>query len=109
MLSCDLCGADKPRFILDSPNLDGPLVRCSSCGLYYVGSRRSELAFGAGRADVVAERVQQANRGFQNLRLEEEHRLALLNANWRRDIIRKYCGLGGLMEAVCARGVFLGG
>jgi len=53
------------------------------------------------------DRVRQANVGFQNLRLEEEHRLALLNARWRLDLIRQYKASGRLLEVGCARGDFL--
>lgn len=107
MIACDLCGSDKSRHVLNSPGLDGPLMRCTTCGLYYVGSRRSELAFGAGSHEAVVARVRHANRGFQNLRLEEEHRLALLNARWRLNIIREFCPGGRLLEVGCARGDFL--
>ena len=37
--ACDLCDAGDPRHVLDSPRLDGPLVRCRNCGLVYVGTR----------------------------------------------------------------------
>ena len=107
MIVCDLCGSDKARHILDSANLDGPLMRCSVCGLYYVGSRRFQLAFGTESPEIVVERVRQANCGFQNLRLEEEHRLAVLNARWRLAIIRGFCSSGRLLEVGCARGDFL--
>ena len=107
MIPCDLCGSDKAQLVLESTNLDGPLVKCSSCGLYYVGSRRSGLTFGADTAENVVNRVRQANVGFQNLRLEEEHRLALLNARWRLDLIREYKPSGRLLEVGCARGDFL--
>jgi 2-polyprenyl-3-methyl-5-hydroxy-6-metoxy-1,4-benzoquinol methylase len=107
MIPCDLCGSDKAQVVLESANLDGPLVKCSSCGLYYVGSRRSGLTFGADTAENVVNRVRQANVGFQNLRLEEEHRLALLNARWRVELIREYKPSGRLLEVGCARGDFL--
>jgi 2-polyprenyl-3-methyl-5-hydroxy-6-metoxy-1,4-benzoquinol methylase len=107
MMACDLCGSDGPKFILQAKTLDGPLVQCPSCHFYYVGSRRSHLTFGAGSAEEVAGRVRQANLGFQNLRLEEEHRLALLNAAWRLNIIRGLCSSGRLLEVGCARGDFL--
>src|SRR6476620_3528830 len=106
MMACDLCGSDQPQFVLESSNLDGPLVRCRSCGLYYVGSRRSSLTFGSGSASDVVERVRQANEGFRNLRLEEEHRLGLLNARWRLKLIRDVCPSGRLLEVGCARGDF---
>jgi 2-polyprenyl-3-methyl-5-hydroxy-6-metoxy-1,4-benzoquinol methylase len=107
MMPCDLCGSDQPKLLLHSRNLDGPLVRCTSCGLHYVGSRRSGLTFGAGPASDVVERVRKANEGFRNLRLEEEHRLGVLNAEWRLKILREACSKGRLLEVGCARGDFL--
>ena len=35
-LRCDLCGSTHAKFILTTPRLDGPLVRCESCGLFYI-------------------------------------------------------------------------
>jgi 2-polyprenyl-3-methyl-5-hydroxy-6-metoxy-1,4-benzoquinol methylase len=104
---CDICGAANPRFVLESPGLDGPLVECGQCGLRYVGSRRSPLAFGHASAEETAAQVRAANRQFRYLRLEEEHRLALLNARWRLDFIRKLKDSGRLLEVGCARGDFL--
>jgi len=107
MLSCDLCGTQSPRFVLDSPELDGPLVECVKCGLRYVGTRRSALTFGEGTGEETAAKVRAANVQFRHLRLEEEHRLALLNAKWRLDLIRKIKPSGKLLEIGCARGDFL--
>ena len=106
-ITCDLCGADNPRFVLEARGLDGPLVQCVKCGFRYVGARRSKLAFGAGKAEETARNVRAANKGFRYLRLEEEHRLALLNARWRLDLIRKIQPSGKLLEIGCARGDFL--
>jgi SAM-dependent methyltransferase len=33
---CDLCGATGAEVVLTTPRLDGPLVCCKSCGLFYV-------------------------------------------------------------------------
>jgi SAM-dependent methyltransferase len=33
---CDLCGAAESDLVLMTPRLDGPLVRCRDCGLFYV-------------------------------------------------------------------------
>jgi len=104
---CDLCGTPNPRFVLDSPGLDGPLVECTNCGFRYVGKRRSALVFGHASAEETAEKVRAANQQFRYLRLEEEHRLATLNAKWRLDLIRKYKSSGKLLEIGCARGDFL--
>jgi len=109
MIPCDICGADNPRPILESPQLDGPLVQCRNCGFQYVGQRRSHLTFGdsGDAASDVADRVQAANIHIRNLRLEEEQRLALLNARWRLELIRQYRTSGRLLEVGCARGDFL--
>jgi 2-polyprenyl-3-methyl-5-hydroxy-6-metoxy-1,4-benzoquinol methylase len=106
-LPCDLCGAGNPRWVLDAPGLDGPLVQCIQCGMRYVGMRRSALVFGEQNAEETTERVRAANSRFRCLRLEEEHRLARLNAEWRRDLIREVKPSGKLLEVGCARGDFL--
>jgi 2-polyprenyl-3-methyl-5-hydroxy-6-metoxy-1,4-benzoquinol methylase len=105
---CDICGSENPRFVLNSPGLDGPLVECVNCGFRYVGDRRSALTFGTRHtAEETAANVRAANQNFQNLRLEEEHRLGLLNARWRLDLIRKFKSTGKLLEIGCGRGDFL--
>lgn len=107
MIPCDLCGAIDPRPVLQSSRLDGPLVRCSKCGLYYVSERKSGLVFGSAPSADVVERVRDANRGMRNLSLDEEHRLAALNAKSRLQLIRQYRPSGKLLEVGCGRGDFL--
>ena len=107
MIPCDLCGSSNPASVLLSPRLDGPLVRCRSCGLHYVGERRSNLTFGKESASDTTERIREANRDFQNLALDEERRLASLNAKTRLERIRRYRPSGRLIEVGCARGDFL--
>jgi 2-polyprenyl-3-methyl-5-hydroxy-6-metoxy-1,4-benzoquinol methylase len=106
-IPCDICRTANPRFILHSPGLDGPLVECVECGLRYVGVRRSALAFGGKAPEDTAARVRTANQNLRYLRLEDEHRLALLNARWRLDLIRGLKPAGKLLEVGCARGDFL--
>jgi 2-polyprenyl-3-methyl-5-hydroxy-6-metoxy-1,4-benzoquinol methylase len=65
------------------------------------------LAFGADDARQTAARLQAANQAFRYLRLEEEHRLARLNAEWRLRLIRQMKSSGKLLEVGCARGDFL--
>ena len=107
MIPCDLCGSGNPELILESPRLDGPLVRCRQCGFYYIGQRRSNLAFGSDTAAATTERIRGANRELKSLSLDEERRLAVLNAKTRLDMIRQYCPSGKLLEVGCARGDFL--
>ncbi len=104
---CDLCGTTAPRFILDSPNLDGPLVECIRCGFRYVGTRRSNLVFGGGSAEHTTSKVREANAAFRHMPESEEHRLGKLNAGWRLRLIQKYKPSGKLLEVGCARGDFL--
>ena len=106
-IPCDLCGAENPRFVLESRGLDGPLVECASCGFRYVGKRRSALTFGTGNPEDTEKKLRAANTQFRHLRLEEEHRLAVLNARWRLELIRKIRPGGKLLEVGCARGDFL--
>lgn len=107
MIPCDLCGAQDPEAVLESPRLDGPLVRCRQCGLHYVGERRSNLAFGSDTAAATTERIRDANRDLVGIDLSEERRLAGLNAKTRLDLIRQYLPSGKLLEVGCARGDFL--
>ena len=106
-VSCDVCGAEKPLFVLESNGLDGPLVQCTGCGFRYVGKRRSDLTFGKESPETTTTRVRNANCHFRALQMEEERRLAGLNAKWRLDLIRKVKTSGKLLEAGCARGDFL--
>jgi 2-polyprenyl-3-methyl-5-hydroxy-6-metoxy-1,4-benzoquinol methylase len=107
LIPCDLCGSPNPSLVLESSRLDGPLVECRSCRFRYVGRRRMQLAFGSQGTGEVADRVRHANAGFRHLPLEEEHRLALLNARWRLKLIRNFHDTGKLLEVGCARGDFL--
>jgi len=106
-IPCDLCGTPNPRFILNSSSLDGPLVECVNCRFRYVGNRSSALVFGKHTAGETAANLRAANQNFRYLRLEEEHRLGLLNARWRLDLIRQLKPSGRLLEVGCARGEFL--
>jgi len=53
---CDLCGSTESDFILATPRLDGPLVRCRECNLFYVvlevnaasGSERGQVSTASG-------------------------------------------------------------
>jgi 2-polyprenyl-3-methyl-5-hydroxy-6-metoxy-1,4-benzoquinol methylase len=107
MIPCDICGNNTPKVILDSKRLDGPLVQCPQCGLRYIGERRLGLTFGSEAAAEVAERLRSANANLRNLRLQEEQRLAVLNARERLDLIRQFSPSGKLLEVGCARGDFL--
>jgi len=65
------------------------------------------MTFGTLPPEETTAKVREANQRFRYLRLEEEHRLALLNAKWRLGLIRNRRPDGKLLEVGCARGDFL--
>jgi 2-polyprenyl-3-methyl-5-hydroxy-6-metoxy-1,4-benzoquinol methylase len=93
--------------VSEPSRLDGPLVECRKCGFRYVGQRKAGLTFGNEPPEITTARVRAANTQFRYLRLEEEHRLAVLNARWRLELIRTVTPSGRLLEVGCARGDFL--
>src|SRR2546426_11464834 len=106
-VSCDVCGAEKPLFVLESNGLDGPLVQCTGCGFRYVGKRRSDLIFGEESPETTTARVRNANCHFRALQMEEERRLAGFNANCSLDLIRNVKTSAKLLEAGYSLGAFL--
>jgi 2-polyprenyl-3-methyl-5-hydroxy-6-metoxy-1,4-benzoquinol methylase len=107
---CEVCGADRPRFLLSSPKLDGPLVRCRSCGLVYVGERTGDFTFSAADADrstALAERV--AELGIVRPEVEEAERPCHLEADRERlRWLLCYADPGGsLLDVGCSLGTFL--
>ena len=93
--------------MLAPPSLDGPLMRCRECGLYFVGNRTADLVFGRSGAGDVAARIRDANEGYRDLRRDEERRLNQLNSRWRLDLMKPYCESGRLLEVGCGRGDFM--
>lgn len=77
---CDLCGAHTTDFILSTPRLEGPLVRCRECSLYFVSvngakteasdlmDRLSERAL---ELDLVDPDVEQRERPWRELAARE--------------------------------------
>lgn len=106
---CEVCAGTAARVILRSPRLDGPLVRCPSCGLVYVGERRQDFTFDAtdpartqalgdavSALGIVARDVESAERP---LRLAADRdRLARLS---------RHAGSGRLLDVGSATGSFL--
>ena len=62
MRPCEVCGAGDPEPVLESERLDGPLVRCRSCGLLYIGRRDHDFTFSTldpERSGALADRVEE--------------------------------------------------
>jgi SAM-dependent methyltransferase len=107
---CDLCGAHDPDRVLDSPRLDGPLVRCRTCGLVYVGTRRADFTFAAGaddtRSRALAERV--AELGLVDHAVEDAERPLRIEADRERLArLRRHVEAGRLLDVGAATGTFL--
>jgi 2-polyprenyl-3-methyl-5-hydroxy-6-metoxy-1,4-benzoquinol methylase len=108
---CDLCHARDPAHVLDSPRLDGPLVRCRNCGLVYVGARRSDFTFAAGadenRSHALADRVAQLN--LVDHAVEDAERPLRIKADQERlERLRRHAPSGTrLLDVGAATGTFL--
>ncbi len=106
---CDLCSAPDPGLLLNSPRLDGPLVRCWQCGLVYVGRRSQDFTFQAAdarRSEALAGRV--ADLGIVRIEVEEAERPLRLAAERERLIaLQRHAPGGRLLDVGCALGSFL--
>src|SRR2546430_14286136 len=89
-VACDVCGAEKPRFVLESKGLDGPLVECTDCGFRYVGNRKSDLTFGRESAETTTARGRDANCCFCSLPMDEQCRLGRFHAKRRPGPSREF-------------------
>ena len=108
--TCDLCGAADARHLLDSPRLDGPLVRCNHCGLVYVGRRGHDYTFARAdsrRSDALADRV--AELGLVRHDVEQAERPLRIAADRERlrRLARHVHGGSSLLDVGAATGTFL--
>lgn len=111
--ACDLCGTSEPVLVLVSNRLDGPLVRCSGCLLYYVangnmnGGESRKVDGDAGREmQRLAERAHEL--GLVDTNVEESERPWREQAACERllDLHRFVTG-GRLLEVGCSTGELL--
>jgi 2-polyprenyl-3-methyl-5-hydroxy-6-metoxy-1,4-benzoquinol methylase len=109
MRACDLCGAEDPEVLLYSPRLDGPLVRCRSCSLVYVGRRESDFTFSglnAERSRALATRVAELEIVQPEVD-EAEQPWRMLAECERVARVRRVLPTGTLLDVGCSTGTFL--
>lgn len=105
--ACDLCGARDAIWILASPRLEGPLMKCHACGLVYVAATVN------GPGPPVAEEMDRLSRRARDLSLvepsieESETPWRELMARERLDDLRRFATSGRLLEVGCSTGEFL--
>jgi len=109
--ACDLCGTPNPKRLLESPRLDGPLVRCRNCGLVYVGARRSDFTFAAGADDERSQKLaaQVATLGLVDHQIEDAERPLRIRADEERlqRLLRHVETHDKLLDVGAATGTFL--
>jgi SAM-dependent methyltransferase len=95
--------------VLDSPRLDGPLVRCRRCGLVYVGSRAVDFTFtehDAARSAALAHRVDSL--GLVRHDVEDAERRWRVEADRERLArLTRHVQSGRLLDVGSANGTFL--
>jgi SAM-dependent methyltransferase len=107
--ACEVCGHTKPERLLESPRLDGPLVRCPRCGLVYVGERRRDFTFSAAdpsRTEALGDLVDRL--GIVARDVEAAEGPARLEAERERVAhLKRHLASGRLLDVGSALGSFL--
>src|SRR5262245_14067514 len=112
---CDLCGATESDLVLTTPRLDGPLVRCRDCGLFYVvfpengdvgqtkvchtspvASEMARLAERARELDLISPEVEASERPWRELAARE-----------RLDDLKRFVTMGRFLEIGSSTGELL--
>ena len=106
---CEVCGASDPEPVLRSERLDGPLVRCRSCGLLYVGRRERDFTFATtdpARSGALAERVEALELVDHDVEEAEAPWRSLVHEQ-RLAAIARHGAAGRLLDVGCSTGEFI--
>lgn len=112
---CDLCGSTESGLVLTTPRLDGPLVRCRDCGLFYVVFPENG---GVGQTkacptpSVTSEMVRLAERARELALISPEVEASErpwreLTARERLDDLKRFVREGRFLEIGCSTGELL--
>jgi 2-polyprenyl-3-methyl-5-hydroxy-6-metoxy-1,4-benzoquinol methylase len=114
---CDLCGGAAQAFVLETPRLDGPLVRCS-CGLYFVAKPVAanaptlQITVAAGPQQAADEMARLAERARELALVEpaveaNESPWRTVTAQERLRDLRRFITSGRMLEIGCSTGEML--
>jgi len=121
--SCDLCGSTGSDLVLATPRLDGPLVRCRDCGLFFVvlpgdenvGQTEVRPTFSdqeSSSQQVASEMVRLAERARELALIDPEVEAGErpwreLTARERLDDLKRFVTEGRFIEIGCSTGEML--
>jgi len=117
---CDLCGSTESDLVLTTPRLDGPLVKCRDCGLFFVvlpenhpvneDVRQTEV--GPTSSQVASEMVRLAERARELALIDPEVEAGErpwreLVARERLEDLKRFVANGRFLEIGCSTGEML--